>query len=125
MYPKKLQSNCLAESDSFEFPIYVFLHLFTLRTKYKIKGKKKALFKKIKIGRDQNSSGLHAGRVLPTDCCYPKKAEVNNISTDIPTATHSTGQEILHCKESLVTHQLVIWDAVPGSFWVAIAGTHK
>lgn len=41
MYPKKLQSNCLAESDSFEFPINVFLHLFTLRTKYKTKEKKK------------------------------------------------------------------------------------
>lgn len=69
--------------------------------------------------------GLHAGRVLPSACSYPKKAEVNNIITHRATATQSTGQEILHCKESYVTHQLVIWGAVPGSLWVAIAQIHK
>lgn len=69
--------------------------------------------------------GLPVGRVLPSACCYPKKAEVNNILTHIPTATQSTGHKILHCKESLVTHQLVIWSAVPGSLWVAIAQIHK
>lgn len=53
--------------------------------------------------------GLPIGRVLPSACCYPKKAEVNNILTHIPTATQSTGHEILHCKESFITHQLVIW----------------